>query len=71
MMDKYDSTWRSTARQPDGSNSTEGGPALSTAWTDPTDPSEPSPTWKDYLGAYDDRVDGKYAMTDGKRFGCL
>ena len=60
MMDKYDSL-AINGQAVDGNNS----PAvigIIGSLTDPTNPTEVA-DWEDYLAAYDDRVDGKYAMT--------
>ena len=60
MMDKYDAL-AINGQAVSGTDS----PAVDgiiSKLTDPTNPSDIA-DWEDYLAAYDDRVDGKYAMT--------
>ena len=63
MMDKYDSlAIKGQAASGTDSPKVDG---IVSSLDNPTDPGAVA-TWKDYLGAYDDRVDGKYAMTDSE-----
>ena len=60
MMDKYDNL-AINGQAASGSNSPKVDGIINSL-TDPTNPSDVA-DWEDYLAAYDDRVDGKYAMT--------
>lgn len=63
MMDKYDSL-AINGQAASGTDS----PAVTgiiSSLTDPTNPGAEA-DWEDYLAAYDDRVDGKFAMTDAE-----
>ena len=63
MMDKYDSL-AINGQAVSGSNSPKVDGIISKL-TDPTNPTAVAAA-DDYLGAYDDRVDGKYAMTENE-----
>ena len=63
MMDKYDSL-AINGQAASGSNSPKVDGIISKL-ADPTNPTAVA-DWEDYLAAYDDRVDGKYAMGNGE-----